>query len=393
MTADSDLHGDVQCDVVVVGLGAMGSQALWALARRGVDAVGIEQFEPGHARGSSHGESRIIRTAYFEGADYVPLVQRAWQRWRDLEAETGTALLTQTGTLSLAPAGAPLLAETLAAARAHDLPVEQVDVDAVRARWPQHLVGDDVAAVVEREGGALAPERAIRAAVAAAAKRGARVRTGARVASVEGRAGAMRVRGDGVDVRAGHVIVTTGAWIGRLAPAVAAQVRVIRRVVGWFAVADPAAYRPERFPVFIRNDGEPVTWYGIPSLDGATVKIAAHVGAGDEVADPAAGVRPPDGADAALLASLARRLRGLAPEPARMAGCMYAMTPDGHFLVGQRADLPGVTLLGGFSGHGFKFATALGEAAAELAVEGRTSAPIGLFDPHRFDASASGWPS
>ncbi|MFL6136798.1 MAG: N-methyl-L-tryptophan oxidase [Frankiaceae bacterium] len=375
----------IETDVVVVGLGAMGSQALWALARRGVDAVGVEQFEPGHARGSSHGGSRIIRTAYFEGAGYVPLVRRSWQLWRELEAESGASLLTATGIVNLAPAGTALLTGALDAARAHDLPVERIGAGEIRARWPQHLIGDDVAAVVEREGGVLAPERAIVAGVEAARRRGARTVTEATVGAVERHGEVMHVTGGGLDVRARHVVVTTGAWIGHLVPAVAASVRVIRRVVGWFAVGDPVAYASDRFPVFIRDDGDGPIWYGFPTLDGATLKLAAHTGSGsDEPADPVAGVRPPDEKDADALARLAARLRGLGTEPVRMASCMYAMTPDEHFLVGQRADLPGVTLLGGFSGHGFKFATALGEAAAELAVDGRTGAPIGPFDPHRF---------
>jgi sarcosine oxidase len=195
------------------------------------------------------------------------------------------------------------------------------------------------------------------------------------------------------EIRARHVVVSAGSWASRLVPDLTGSLRVVRRVMGWFAAGDPAPYDAARFPVFLRDDGDGPVWYGFPTRDGRTVKVADHFGARpDEPADPQVGVRPPDAADARVLAGFAGRLRGLAAEPDRMRACMYTMTPDEHFLVGRKAGLPGVTLLAGFSGHGFKFAPALGEAAADLATDGRTDAPIELFDPERSAAGVTAQP-
>jgi sarcosine oxidase len=377
-------------DVVVVGLGAMGSATLWALARRGVRAVGVEQFEPGHDRGSSHGESRIIRTAYFEGEQYVPLVRRAWTLWRELEQATGEPLLTRTGGLTIGRADSALVTRTLAAAAVHDRAVERLDGAALRQRFPQHVVGDAAVGLLERDAGILRPEAGVRAAVTAAVAAGASVVTGSAVDAVVPDADRPRVVVGDTEIRARHVVVAAGSWASRLVPDLAGALRVVRRVMGWFVAADPAPYDAARFPLFLRDDGDGPVWYGFPTRDGRTVKIAEHQSRRpDEPADPQVGVRPPDAADARVLAEFAGRLRGLGAEPDRMRACMYTMTPDEHFVVGRRAGLPGLTLLAGFSGHGFKFAPALGEAAADLAIDGATDAPIGLFDPERFGAGVA----
>jgi sarcosine oxidase len=377
----------VDHDVIVIGLGAMGAAALWRLsARPGVRVAGIEQFEPGHGRGASHGESRIYRTAYMEGAAYVPLMRAARRLWADLEAETGAALLVPTGCLTLGPPDLPAITGAVASARAHGLSYELLDLAALAARYPQH--GGLPAGTVglrEPAAGVLRPERAVTAMVAAAAARGARVRSGV-VTGIDG----TRVRLADRVLTARHVVVAAGGWTARLVPELAAVLRPVRRVQGWFPVRAAADFAPARFPVFLRETGGEV-WYGLPCLDGGTVKVAVHYPSTvDEPVDPAAGPRPPDQADADALAALVRTgLPGLLPRPARLVPCTYTLSPDEHFVIGRRTDRPHTTVLCGFSGHGFKFAPVVGEIAAGLALDGETPYPIGLFDPHRHDALRS----
>jgi sarcosine oxidase len=382
----------VPADVVVVGLGAMGAHALWRLAARGVRVVGVEQFSPGHDRGSSHGESRIIRTAYAEGPGYVPLVQRAWRLWEELEAASGQRLLERSGGLMLGTEASPMVRGALESAAEHGLAHELLDSAQLRRRFPQHRVDDDTIGFFEADAGVLRPERGVVEAVRAARTAGAEVLEGERVLEVVPDDDRPLVRLPGRTLVARHVVVAAGAWVPRLLPALDLRLRVVRRVQAWFGTPSPEAFSPRRFPVFVRNrrDGDGA-WYGCPSMDGATVKVALHAWPGiDEPVDPERGPRPPEEADAERIAPIvAATLPELRPQPVRMKSCMYALTPDEHFAVGQRRDLPGLTLLAGFSGHGYKFAPALGEAAAQLALTGATDLPIEPFDPHRFDALAS----
>ncbi|HEX6682255.1 MAG TPA: N-methyl-L-tryptophan oxidase [Candidatus Limnocylindrales bacterium] len=377
----------MELDAVVVGLGVMGSAALWRLARRGLNVAGIEQFEPGHARGASHGQSRIIRTAYSEGAGYVPLVREAWRLWDELSSESGTPLVQRTGGLILAPASSAALDAPVASARAHGLDYEMLDTAAIRRRFPQHLVEDGTNAFHEADAGFVRAEPAVLAAVARARAHGARVVTGTAVARI---AFPHVELADGSRLTARHIVVAAGAWHRRLLPPLASRIRVVRRLLAWFKPGDPGAYAPDRFPVFIRGDaaGERV-WYGVPSVDGETVKLGVHFWPGeDEAVDPVQGARAPDARDSRHLAELiGGRLSGLDPVPVRVQACMYSLTGDGDFLVGPVDGLPGITVLGGFSGHGFKFAPIIGEIAADLATTGQTRWDIGFLSPDRSEVS------
>jgi len=376
-------------DVAVVGLGAMGSHALWRLARRGVRATGVEQFTPGHDRGSSHGESRIIRTAYAEGAGYVPLVLHAWRLWDELEARSGRRLLERCGGLTLGTPSSPMVRGASASASEHGLRHELLSSSGLRKRFPQHRVDDDTVGFFEAAAGVVRPEGGVVEAVRAARAAGAEVLEGETVLEIvpDGDRPAVRLADRTLVAR--HVVVAAGAWVPRLLPGLDLRLRVVRRVQAWFGTPSLEAFSPRSFPVFVRDDpGGDGAWYGCPSLDGATVKVALHSWPGiDEPVDPVQGPRPPDAADAERVAAIvAATLPDLRPRPVRMKSCMYSLTPDQHFAVGQRRDLPGLTLLAGFSGHGFKFAPVLGEIAAQLALTGTTDLPIELFDPHRFDA-------
>ncbi|HEY8111249.1 MAG TPA: N-methyl-L-tryptophan oxidase [Actinomycetes bacterium] len=371
----------MDADVVVVGAGTAGSATLWQLAQRGVHAIGVDQFEPGHSQGSGHGESRIIRTAYHEHPAYVPLVRSAWQLWRSLEAATGTSLLTRTGAVMIGPADGELITGVLAAVRTHDLPYEQLDQAACRDRFPQHILGVPEVAVVEPDAGFLRPELAIRTMVAAAVAAGATLITATPVRGVEAAPGGARVLLDSGTLTAKHVVICAGAWVSELLPLLRAALQVERQVQAWFPVRDRLMYAPERFPVFIRESNGHFL-YGIPSPNGHALKVGIHhegVPTSPRTID-----RSVSHSDIAMLTTLVNQLlREVEQAADRASVCMYTNAPDGHFVIGAAPGFDNVTVVSACSGHGFKFAPVLGEIAADLAVDGGTQHPIALFDPAR----------
>ncbi|NIH84969.1 N-methyl-L-tryptophan oxidase [Amycolatopsis granulosa] len=369
----------VDADVAVVGLGTLGSMTVWQLARAGADVLGFEQFGIGHDRSAAGGESRIFRTAYQEGPEYVPLLREAHRLWRELEAESGGRLLTATGGLTIGAEGTEAMANVLASIERFGLPAEVLDAAAMRWRYPQHRLADGEMAVLDHTAGVLRPEFAVIAAVTRAVSLGARVHSGTAVTAIE-------PFGDHVVVTAGErrftvrqVVVAGGPWTARLVPALAGAVHVRRIVMTWFATTDPARYGPERFPVFIRQSGERHV-FGIPTFDGGSVKVALV--AEDPVADPDAldrDVRP------SALSAISSLVQGCLPElhpyPHRVSVHMDGYTADGHPLVGAVPGVPNVVVLGGFSGHGFKMAPAIGRVAADLVLRGQGS--VGFLDPGR----------
>src|SRR5262245_30707436 len=238
-------------DVVVVGLGAMGSAAVHALARRGVRVLGIERFEPGHDRGSSHGATRIIRLSYFEHPSYVPLVQRSYTLWREIERDGARKLLHVTGIIEAGPPDGILVEGTLAASRQHDIRHEVLDAPDVMRRFPAfHLPPGDVG-VVQPDGGLLEAEPAILTLLQLAKAAGAELRSSETVRAVEPRADGVRVVTDRGTIDAGAAVITAGPWLKKLLPEITVPLRVTRQVIGWFEPSDPALFEPGRFPVFM----------------------------------------------------------------------------------------------------------------------------------------------
>ena len=371
----------MDADVVVVGAGTAGSATLWHLAQRGVHAIGVEQFEPGHSQGSAHGESRIIRTAYHEHPAYVPLVRSAWQLWRSLEAATGTSLLTRTGAVMIGPADGELITGVLAAVRAHELPYEELDQAACLDRFPQHVLRPTEVAVVEPDAGFLRPELAIRTMAASAVAAGATLITATSANGVEAVPGGARVLLDNGTLTAKHVVICAGAWVGELLPSLRPALQVERQVQAWFPARDRSMYAPNRFPVFIRESSGHFL-YGIPSPNGHALKVGIH----HEGVPTSARIvnRSVSQADIASLTTLVNQvLRAVEQTPDRATVCMYTNAPDGHFVIGAAPGFDNVTVVSACSGHGFKFAPVLGQIAADLAVGGRTDHPIALFDPAR----------
>ncbi|MDQ6772628.1 MAG: N-methyl-L-tryptophan oxidase [Candidatus Dormibacteraeota bacterium] len=375
-------------DVAVVGLGSMGVMALWMLARRGVSAIGLEQFEPGHDRGEGHGESKIIRSCYPEGPRYVPLVQAAFGHWRELERETGVELLTETGAVFIGRPDTGFVGDARHTAETCGLPYEILEPDAARSRFPQHRLEADQVAFFDRQAGLLRPELALRTAAARAEQLGARLVTHARVEAIEEKEDGVEIRTGTDTFRAGQAIVAAGPWTGKLLPQIEIPLWVERQVMAWFRARRPEDFAPKRFPVFIREHGEDRTWYGFPTLDGATIKAALHHGGARS--DPDHPDREISAADYEPISALIREaLPGLDPEPVRGQTCMYTNTADEHFVIGRPARMQRLILLGPMSGHGFKFAPALGRIGADLALDGMTSLPIESFSPDRFAAAAT----
>ncbi len=370
-------------DVVVVGLGAMGSAALYQLAKRGMRVLGIERFAPGHDRGSSHGLTRIIRMGYFEHPSYVPLVRRAYALWRELEAASGEKLLTVTGIAEMGLPDSVLVAGTLASSRLHDLPHEVLDAKSLMARYPQFRLPANYVGVVQPDGGFLEPEKAIHAQLALAKAAGAEIRTGEKVLAIEPTRSGVRVRTEHDTLEAGTVVLSAGAWASTLLPNDALPLHVTRQALIWVAPKEPALFTPDRFPVFmIESEGGGIH-YGFPLHDGA-LKIALHHHVREKV-DPETYDRTVSAADEALIRPALAAFLPAADGP-RVAAktCLYTMTPDEDFVIGPLPGIPNIIVASPCSGHGFKFSPAIGEIVADLAARGETRHDISRFSPGRF---------
>lgn len=365
-------------DVVVVGLGAMGSAAVYQLARRGRRVVGIDRFAPGHAFGSSHGATRIIRLGYFEHPSYVPLLRRAYALWRELEAACGRPLLHVTGIAEIGPPNGALVAGTLAAARLHALPHTVLAASDVMRRLPFRLPADYVG-VWQPDGGVLSPEPAIRAHLTLAQAAGAELCTRESVRAIAPWAGGVRISTDRGSFEAGAAIVAAGPWMGKLLPDLHLPLRVTRQVMAWFEPLDAALFAADRFPVFLLESRHGIH-YGFP-LDDLGVKVAKHHH-GDETVDPDACDSAVSSADEAMIrVGLAGHLPA-ANGPLKAAQtCLYTMTPDGDFIIDSAGP---IVIASPCSGHGFKFAPVVGEIVADLATTGATSHDISRFRRDRF---------
>ena len=376
-------------DVVVIGLGAMGSAAAHHLARRGKRVLGLERFAPGHERGSSHGGTRMIRLGYFEHPSYVPLLRRAYALWRELEAATGEKILHVTGIAEMGPPDGVLVTGTLAAARLHDLPHAVLTATDVMRRFPAFRLPEDYIGVVQPDGGFLRIEPALRAHLAQARAAGAELRLGETVRAIEPRGGGVRIVTDRGHVEAGATIVTAGAWVKKLLPDLPAPLRVTRQVMAWFAPREPALFAAERFPVFLLESPLGMH-YGFP-LDDIGVKFAKHYHA-DAAVEPDAADQRVSAADEALIRPALEQFLPQANGPlVRAATCLYTMTPDSDFIIDRLESR--IVVASPCSGHGFKFAPVIGEIVADLATTGTTAHDIPRFRLARFASNAEQKPA
>jgi sarcosine oxidase len=378
----------VLVDAVVVGLGGLGSATAWQLARRGVDVVGLERFELGHARGASHDTSRIIRRSYHTPA-YVRLAGEAYRDWAGLSAAAGADLVTVTGGLDLFPPGAAIApADYVSSMRVGGVPFAELTADEVRRRWPALSVPDGTTALFQADTGIVPAGRATRTLHRLARGAGARLYAGSPVTSlVERTDGTVEVVSGGAVprvFRARRVVLTVDAWTNDLLAHLGSSLplTVTREQVTYFAPAVPEDFGPARLPVWIWMDDP--SFYGFPRYDelgtGSLVKAAQDCGG----AVTTARERTFD-VDAVALDRLAgfatRLLPGLGP-PVRTVTCLYTLTPDRDFVVGALPEHPSV-VVGLGAGHGFKFAPTIGRVLADLVVDGSTSSDISAFAPDR----------
>jgi monomeric sarcosine oxidase len=374
-------------DVIVVGTGGVGSAALMHLAERGARVLGLDRFEGGHDRGSSHGQTRIIRQAYFEHPDYVPLLRRAYELWAKLEHEQEEQLFHQAGLLQVGPSDGTVIPGVLESARRHGIAVERFTACEAAKRFPGFHVPDRYEAVFEPTAGYLLVEQCVLAHLSQARRWGAEIRSDVTVHSLATSSDEVAVLTDGGTLVAPRVVVTAGAWSHELLGKMPIRLRVLRKHLHWLANDDARYRRDGGCPTFLYELPEG-TFYGFPQFDEWGVKAAMHSG-GEEVDDPLTVDRGVDAAEFEQVRSfVAAHLPGVSNRATHHATCLYTMSPDENFLVDKHPQNSHVVLAAGLSGHGFKFTSVLGEALADMALEGRTDLPIGFLGLNRFDDGA-----
>lgn len=377
----------ISYEVVIVGAGSMGMSAGYYLARQGVQTLLIDAFNPPHTGGSHHGETRLMRHAYTGSPLYTKLAIRADQLWRQLEETGGQKLLYRSGVLNMGTDGSAALREKRQQAQAHGLAVEWLDAAEIRHRWKGIRIPDRVQGIYEQNAGYLLSEACIRSFRQQALAHGALLVPNTPVKEIQIEPDRVKIYTESGDFCADKLIVSTGAWFGTIAGFQRLPIRPVRKAVAWFA-ADEALYSAERFPGFTFGD-EQGGYYGFPSIDGSGVKIGRHDAGQTWIPSSPFypfGHYPEDEAD--LRRALTAYLPAAAGRILRSGVCKYEMTPDEHFIIDQHPQHRHIYLAGGFSGHGFKFSSVVGEILADLVTKGKAKFDLGPFALSRFAASA-----
>jgi sarcosine oxidase len=374
-------------DVAVVGLGGMGAASLAHFARRGIRAVGVERFARLHENGASHGETRIIRKAYFEDPAYVPLLQRTYELWHQLEKESRRKLLDLVGILMVGTPEREGISGALRSARQYDLPLDVYDADQIARRFPGTMPQPNEIGLLERDAGIVFPEPALDAHLEAATAHGAETRFCTRLLTHDKADGVHRLSlDDGSTIDSARLVFCPGMWTGALLNELDLPLRVQRNVQVWF---EPVTAHYDRgvFPTFFLERPEfPAPLYGFPTING-TLKAALHR-FGENTDPERTDRRIRDGDVTIVGTTLEQWMKGAAGSYARARVCAYTLTPDGHFIIDTHPDDASVTIACGFSGHGYKFCPVVGEIVADLALEGGTRYDIGFLSMKRFSQSS-----
>ena len=380
--------GRLEADVVVVGVGSVGSMASWQLAERGLRVIGVDRFSIPGPFSAYAGESRIFRKVYVEGGHYTPILQRSQDLWRELEKISGTPLLNATGAVTIYDEDNPRLATLQAAAREHGLVSELLRGDEARTRYPEHLIRDNDVTVFDPEGGYVYSEKAVTAALMEATRLGATFLGDRKAHSVEAYGDRYIVRTDQEEIIASRVIISQGNGAGAVCKELGVHLAVRPQVLTWFPALDPSTFSRADLPVFLRRaeeDGrsDDVQFYGFPSADGWTVKVVASL-----YLDEVESMEQPPTWDPRHLDPIRAWVRefipALIPEPVRVATCADGYLPDDTGALGTVPGMDGVVVAVGFSGHGFKMASALGAVAADLVLDGESTTDVGFMNPARF---------
>jgi sarcosine oxidase len=371
-------------DVIVAGVGAMGSAAAYQLARRGRRVLGLERFDIPHAMGSSHGVNRIIRLAYFEHPLYVPLLRRAYELWRETEATFGEQLLHVTGGLDAGPPDGRVVSGSLAACREHGLAHELMDARETARRFPAYRLAEGHVANFQADAGFVMSERAIVAHVAMALAAGAEIHGREALTGWEPTAGGgVRVTTARGTYEAERLILSTGAWIGDHVPELTRLAVAERQVLGWFQPLKPAPFALGAFPVSIVETRFGSCYqfpvFGVPGFKIGLYNHLKESGHADALS------REPTRADEDALRAVVREVFPDADGPTlALRCCLFTNTPDEHFVVDTLPGLPQVIVASPCSGHGFKFASVMGEVLADLATTGHSMHDLSLFRLARF---------
>jgi sarcosine oxidase len=369
--------------VIVVGLGGMGSATLFHLARRGLRVLGVERFDLIHERGSSHGLTRIIRLAYWEHPTYVALLRRSYQLWRELETLAGEQLLHITGSIDAGPADGPIFTGALRSSELHGLSHEVMDGREVYRRFPGYRLPDDLMCLYQPDGGFLLPERCNLAHLAGATTSGAEVRSGEQVTEWGAAGSHYWIRTPSGRYEAGRLVFCAGSWMSKLIPELEGLAQPERQVLAWLQPTRPELFLPERFPVFYLEVPEG-RYYGLPSFLMPGFKLGKYHHRREQV-DPDTMNRDVAPYDEELLRHFAARYFPDALGPTLMLKtCLFTNSPDEHFILDVHPEHPGVAVAAGFSGHGYKFCSVIGEIMADLAQRAETRHDIDFFRLGRF---------
>lgn len=370
-------------DVLVIGLGAMGTATVYQLAKRGVKVVGIDRYSPPHIYGSTHGETRITRQAIGEGAQFVPLALRSHQLWREMEAETGATLFNQCGGIVIAREGAAshmhgqadFLGNTFSAARAFGITHERLNAAEVTARFPQFQLRGDETAYFEPGAGFVLPEACTNTQLQLAVRHGAVLHFGEAVERIDGAADGTVVETSRTRYQPGTTIVCAGPWMPQLLPSLASQVVVQRQVLHWFPLAGDIGYQPSKCPVYIWHwgDGPNDVFYGFPQAGSEqSIKVATEQSSHTTTPEAVERYVSPEESTAMFHTHVRGRLRGIDGAVLRTATCLYSTTADANFIIDRLPDRRDTIVVSACSGHGFKHSAAIGEALATMAVSGET---------------------
>lgn len=363
-------------DALVIGAGAMGSAAVHHLAARGSRVIAVDAFDPPHTLGSTHGRTRIIREAYYEHPSYVPLVRRAYENWDALERDGNVSLFTRTGALMMGAPDSELIQGTLASVAQHSIPVDQLDASAIRSRYPSFSPERGMIGILERNAGILDPERCVATHLRRAVAQGAELRTNTRVSS-------LAAHGDGViavttngDIRARRVVICAGPWVQQLLSTfnVKISLEIERQTMHWFDRGGPG---PGDIPVVMIEHDDGRLFYAIPNVGDGVKAAIHHDGA---IVSTETVVRAVGDSDTAPVLALAERfMAAIGPSIRESAVCLYTDTPTRDFVIDWIPSFPWALIVSACSGHGFKFASAIGEAVADMVLGDSPSVDLSRF--------------
>jgi sarcosine oxidase len=375
-------------DVIVMGVGSMGSSTCYHLAKRGYKVLGLEQFDISHELGSHAGQSRIIRKAYFEHSDYVPLLNRAYENWKNLENETGEQIYFQTGLVYFGPPGHAIIKGIKNSADLYGIDIEEINSST--NKFPQFSVPNNYAGLYEQEAGFLRPERSIQLYAAQAEKNGAEIHEREKVLDWKKEVEGIVVRTAKNLYRCKKLVITAGAWAGKMIPGFQNKLKITRQFVAWVKLKNEEPFKLYNLPCWlIADDQTPGAYYGFPVLPTDQfgppkgLKLALHYP--DKETDPDAVNRNVAKQDEEkIIYAFEKYFPGQFDSFLSSKICLYANSPDENFIIDKLPGFEDVVIACGFSGHGFKFVSVVGEILADLAVDGSTSLPIEFLSEKRF---------